>query len=235
MGAIVGAVLAVTVVVWLRTRKAPCPGAVSIEFHPPLADPGIYQFRLRWGKGEPCEFAVSLPQGSAVGSARGCAMARQLRTQVRDGEVSIAELSFAAAPDRFHLHVTRNAEALYDADLEPKYAPYPTTRADDKHFCGDRARVVPSCLHGSSECEPFAIGCLGAQACTRPEQCCLTPDWGRDFGPRAASECAGKNSCFSHFGHLVCSADTDCPEGLRCSPSPVAAEFTPPVRTCEPH
>jgi hypothetical protein len=233
MGAIVGAILAVTVVVWLRTRATPCPGAVSIEFHPPLADPGSYGFRLQWASAPPCELTVSVPQSSAPTPARGCGMARQLRTQVRDGQVSIAELTFAAAPERFHLRVTRNSEALYDLDLEPKYAPYPTLRADDKHFCGDRARVVPGCLRGSSECEPFAIGCVGPASCARPELCCLTPDWGKDFGPRAASECATKNSCFSHFGHLVCRSDSDCPADLRCAPSPVASEFTPLVQTCE--
>jgi hypothetical protein len=233
MGAIVGAALAVSFVVWLRTRATPCPGAVSIEFHPPLTDPGSYAFRLDLGNAKPCSFAVSLPGAASSAPASNCGMARQLRTQMRDGQLSIAELSFAAAPERFHLRVTRNSQAIYDLDLEPKYAPYPTTRADDEHFCGDRARVVPPCLRGSSECEPFPVTCGAPQACAHSQFCCLTPDWGKDFGPQAASECASKNSCFSHFGHLVCGTDDDCPADMRCVASPLAAEFSPSLRTCE--
>ncbi|HEX3849741.1 MAG TPA: hypothetical protein VHW01_02175 [Polyangiaceae bacterium] len=233
LGAIVGAALAVSFVVWLRTRAVPCPGAVTIEFHPPLADPGGYAFELKFGNAKPCRSSVSLPETAGSAPASNCGMARQLRTQVRDGQVSIAELSFAAAPERFHLRVTRNSETLYDLDLEPKYAPYPTTRADDKHFCGDRARVVPSCLRGSSACEPFPITCGAPEACTHTQYCCLTPDWGKDFGPKAASECASKNSCFAHFGHLLCTTDGDCPADMRCMASPVAHEFSPAPRTCE--
>jgi hypothetical protein len=232
MGAIVGAALAISFVVWLRTRAVPCPGAVTIEFHPPLADAGDYAFELNLGNAKPCQFSVSLPGAAGSALASNCGMARELRTQVRDGQVSIAELSFAAAPERFHLHVTRNSDVLYDLDLAPKYAPYPTRRADDKHFCGDRARVVPACLRGSSECEPFPITCT-AQACSHTQYCCLTPDWGKDFGPKAASECASKNSCFAHFGHLLCGTDADCPADMRCLASPVAHEFSPAPRTCE--
>ena len=234
MGAIVGATLAVSGVVWLRVRKPPCPGAVTIEFHPPLADPGSYSFQLGLGAPQPCEFSLALPQTAKPTAAQGCGMARELRTQVRDGAVSIAALSFAAAPEHFHLRVTRNAEPIYDLDLQPKYAPYETTRAEDKHFCGDRARVVPACLHGSSECEPFPSSCTGPEACSPRQTCCLTPDWGRDFGPRAASECASQNSCFAHFGHIACHADSDCPTDLRCTDSALAKGFTPALRTCEP-
>jgi hypothetical protein len=233
MGGIVGAALAIAGVVWLRTRVPPCPGAVTLEFHPPLADLGRYEFRLDLGGDKPCEFAVSLPQTASTVKPSGCGMARELRTQVRDGQVSITELSFAAAPEHFHLRVTRNAEPVYDLNLEPKYAPYETTRADNKHFCGDRARVVPACLRGSSECAPFPLSCIGPEGCAHGSSCCLTPDWGRDFGPRAASECAGQNSCFSHFGHLACHADSDCPSDLQCVASPLASDFSAVVRTCE--
>ncbi|MEO8902067.1 MAG: hypothetical protein ABI488_09375 [Polyangiaceae bacterium] len=233
MGAVVGAALAVTGVVWLRVRKPPCPGAVSIEFHPPLADPGKYTFQLGLGAPQPCEFSLALPHTGKPAPATGCGMARELRTQVRDGAVSITALSFAAAPERFHLRITRNAEPIYDLDLEPKYAPNETTRAEDKHFCGDRARVVPACVRGSSECEPFPSSCTGPEACVHGQLCCLTPEWGRDFGPHAASECASANSCLAHFGHIACHAESDCPTDLHCQTSTLAQGFTPALRTCE--
>jgi hypothetical protein len=233
MGAIVGAVLAAAWVVWMRTRATPCPGAVTLEFHPPLADPGSYTFSLELGGAKPCTFSVSLPQSGAPNAASGCGMARELRTQVKDGQVSIGELSFAAAPQHFHLRVTRDKEPVYDSDLTPKYAPYETTRADDKHFCGNRARVVPTCITGSSECQPYPVTCSAAQACGHAQFCCLTPEWGRDFGPKAASECASRNDCFAHFGHLVCQADADCPADLRCLLTVVSQSFSPALRTCE--
>ena len=160
------------------------------------------------GGKKPCKFSVSLPPlaARAEPAATDCAMARELRTQVRDGALGISELSFAAAPEHFHLHVTRDRELIYESDLRPKYAPYETTRADDKHFCGDRARVVPRCIVGSSECEPFPVTC---------------------------SECSSRNSCFAHFGHLVCQADADCPSDLRCLPTTLSQSFSPALLTCE--
>ncbi len=234
MGGIIGALLAVSWVVWSRVRAAPCPGAVTIEFHPPLADPGLYSFQLDLGAPKPCQFSLALPQSGTPAAATGCGMARELRTQSRDGAVSVAALTFAAAPERFHFRLLRNAEPIYELDIEPKYAPYETARADDKHFCGERARVVPACVHGSSECEPFPSSCTGPDACARGQACCLTPEWGRDFGPRAASECAPRNSCFAHFGHLACHADSDCPADFQCMDSALSHGFTPALRTCEP-
>lgn len=229
-----GALLAVSWVVWSRVRAAPCPGAVTIEFHPPLSDPGTYTFQLGLGARRPCEFSLALPKSEHPAPATGCDMARGLRTQVRDGAVSIAALTFAAAPEHFHFRLTRNAEPLYDLELQPKYAPYETTRADDPHFCGDRARLVPACLRGSSECEPFPASCAEPHACAHGQACCLTPEWGRDFGPHAASECASHSSCLAHFGHLVCQTNSDCPQGMRCTDSAIARSFTPAIRTCEP-
>jgi hypothetical protein len=233
MGAVVGALLAVAGVVWLRTRAAPCPGAVTLEFHPPLADPGRYRFELLGASRKPCAFEVPLPAASHDPASGACDMARELRTQVRDGEVSITALTFAAAPERFTLRVTRNEEPIYDTSLAPKYAPYATTRADNKHFCGERARVVPECLRGSSECPPFLARCTGPEGCQSGQACCLTPEWGRDFGPRAASECSTKTSCLSHFGQLACRVDGDCPKDQKCAPSALAAEFSPTVRICQ--
>ena len=233
MGAIVGAALAIGGVVWLRTRAKPCPGAVTLEFHPPLADPGRYLFRLTGPELKPCEFAISLPLSGTAEAPSGCGMARELRTQVRDGQVTINELTFAAAPEHLALQVRRDQELIYDLALTPQYAPYPTARAENKRFCGDRARVVPTCLRGSSECEPFPTRCTGPEGCTQGQSCCLTPEWGRDFGPRAASECASKSSCFAHFGQLACHADADCPKDLHCTKGTLAASFSAAVLTCQ--
>ena len=232
MGGIVGALLAVVGVVWLRTRAVPCPGAVTLEFHPPLEAPGHYQFELLGVGSKPCEFSVALPTTPNAQGASACGMAREVRTQVRGAEVSIAALTFAAAPERFTLRVKRDEELIYDTSLVPKYAPYATLRAENRRFCGDRARVVPQCLHGSSECEPFPARCAGPEECPSGQACCLTPDWGREFGPQAASECSSRSSCFSHFGQLACHSDRDCPSDLRCQSSALAAEFSRAVTSC---
>jgi hypothetical protein len=232
-GGLVGALCAVAGVVWLRTRAVPCPGAVTIEFHPPLADPGRYQFELLGVGSKPCTFSVPLPTVSADSNTGACGMARELRSQVRDGEVSIAALTFAAAPAHFSLRVKRDQELIYDAPLEPKYAHYETTRAENSRFCGERARVVPPCLRGSSECQPFTARCAGPEGCPNGLSCCLTAEWGRDFGAKAASECAPKNSCFAHFGLLACHTDADCPKDLRCAAWTAAADFAGALSTCQ--
>jgi len=235
LGAIVGAGLAITGVIWLRTRATPCPGAVTLEFHPPLADRGSYRIQLSWEGGKPCQFTVELPLAPKAQTPEktGCGLALQLRTQVQDGQASIAGLTFAAAPARFELHVERDREAIYDTLLEPTFAPYPTRRADDKHFCGDRALVLPRCLRGSSQCAPFPTRCTGPDECQPKQACCLTPEWGRDFGPRAASECSSTNGCLSHLGRLACHSDGDCPTGMRCGDASLASDFSKPVLACQ--
>ena len=236
MGAIVGAVLAIAFVVWIRTRATPCPGAVTLEFHPPLADPGSYHIQLSWEGANPCQFTVELPLAAEPKNRPkpGCGMALELRTQVQEGgQASISGLTFAAAPEHFRLQVKRGAEPIYDTPLEPHFAPYPTTRAENKHFCGERALVLPRCLRGSSECAPYPARCTGPQDCPAKQACCLTPEWGRDFGPLAASECSSTNSCLSHLGRLGCHADSDCPSGMRCGDTSLAAEFSKPVSVCQ--
>ena len=234
MGALVGAGLAIIGVIWVRTRATPCPGAVTLEFHPPLADRGRYLVQLSWEGARPCQFTVDLPLDAKVGNREktGCGMAIQLRTQVQAGQTSLAGLTFAAAPAHFRLQLNRDAERIYDTSLEPRFAPYATTRAEDPHFCGERALVLPACLRGSSECAPFPARCTGPRDCELNRACCLTPEWGRDFGPLAASECTTINSCISHLGHLGCQGDTDCPSGMRCSDSSLAADFSKPVLAC---
>ena len=235
MGAIVGAGLAIGFVIWMRTREKPCSGAVTLEFHPPLAERGSYYIQLSWEGVNPCQFQVDLPlDASAKDPAKpGCGMALALRTQVQDGRASISGLTFAAAPARFRLQVKRDREPIYDTLLEPRFAPYPTTRSEDKHFCGDRALVLPQCVRGSSECAPFPARCTGPQDCQPKQACCLTPEWGRDFGARAASECSSTNSCLSHLGRLACHVDSDCPSGMRCGDTSLAGDFSKPVSVCQ--
>ena len=234
LGAIVGAALAIVGVIWVRTRATPCPGAVTLEFHPPLADRGSYHIELSWEGVKPCAFTVTLPLDpkQRAGDKPGCGMTLQLRTQVQDEQSSIAGLTFASSPTRFRLQVKRDAESIYDTTLEPKFAPYETRRAEDKHFCGERALVLPPCLRGSSECAPFPARCTGPQECQAKQACCLTPEWGRDYGPSAASECMSTNSCLAHLGRLACRADSDCPSGMHCADASLASDFSKPVLVC---
>lgn len=233
LGAIVGAALAIVGVVWLRTRATPCPGAVTLEFHPPLADPGNYRIQLSWEGVKPCTLTVTLPlDPKQTGQKPGCGMALQLRTQVQAQQASIGGLTFAASPSRFQLRIQRNSEPIYDTQLEPKFAPYPTLRAEDKHFCGDRALVLPQCVRGSSECAPFPTRCSGPDECHAKQACCLTPEWGRDFGPQSASECTSTNNCLAHLGRLACHTDNDCPQGMHCGDASLAMDFSKPVLVC---
>jgi hypothetical protein len=234
MGAIVGAALAVTWVIWMRTRTPPCPGAVTLEFHPPLGEAGRYRIELGRDGAKPCALSFTIPLGSsAKGQEKtGCGMALELHTLLQGGSESVSGLTFAAAPPRFKLSVKRNEEAVYDTELEPKYAPYETTRAEDRHFCGDRALVLPACVRGSAECAPFPASCSGPEGCSKNQACCLTPEWARDFGPRAGSECTSVNNCFAHLGHIGCHADADCPAGMACADHSLAADFSPTVSVC---
>jgi hypothetical protein len=227
-------------VIWIRTRATPCPGAVTLEFHPPLVEHGSYRIQLSWEGASPCQLTIALPLTAQALAAQaksqektGCGMALELATQVQDGQASVSGLTFAAAPAHFRLQVKRDAEPIYDTLLEPQFAPYPTTRAENKHFCGERALVLPQCLRGSSQCAPFPARCIGPADCPPKQACCLTPEWGRDFGPHAASECSSTNSCFAHLGHLGCQGDGDCPSSMRCSDTSLAVEFSKPVTACQ--
>lgn len=234
LGGIVGAALAITGVIWFRTRAIPCPGAVTLEFHPPLSDNGSYRIELGWDGAKPCAFTIALPLDPkrGMGEKTGCGMALQVRTQVQEQRATVTGLTFAAAPARFKLQIKRDGEPIYDTQLEPQFAPYPTLRAEDKHFCGDRALVLPQCLRGSSECAPFPVRCTGPQECQDKRACCLTPEWGRDFGPQAASECTTTSSCLSHLGRLACHSDIDCPPGMHCGDASLAKDFAKPVLVC---
>lgn len=231
-GAVAGALLALIWVVWTRVREAPCPGAVTVEFHPPLPSPGQYRFWLGLPDRPPCEFEVTLP-GAERKTSAGCGLARELKTVVRGRETSLVALNFGAAPDRFELRIRRGRELVYDVTLSPKYAPYPTLRTENRRLCGDRARVVPACLRGSSACAPFPARCTGPAECGPGQSCCLTPEWGLEFGVTAASECQSSRDCLAHFGHIGCHSDADCSADQRCQATALARDYTPRVLTCQ--
>lgn len=222
--------------VWLRFRPPPCTGGLFIELHPPLSEPGPYRFRIALDAGaKPCEFSVPLPlPAKSVLDTKHCGLTMELRTLARGERTSIVGLALGASPKHFQFRVERNGEALYDARLEPKYTPYPTRREDNKRFCGEQAFVKPDCLRGSSECAPFPAACSGPEACAKSKVCCVSPEWGRDYGVNAASECSSARSCLDRFARIACRVDADCPKDMACDDTSLANEFKPSVIACRP-
>jgi len=230
LGAI-AAMLVMSWVFWQRLGPRPCSGGLFIELHPPLAEPGLYRFRVAIDGTPPCEFAVPLPVKADVDTKR-CHWALELKTQTRGNQTTIAGLTVGAAPKWFQFQVKRNGESLYDTRVEPKYTPYPTQRHQNKRFCGEQAFVKPPCVRGSSECAPYRPMCSGPQDCPKPKACCVSPEWARDYGAKAASECGSTRGCLDRFALLACRADSDCPEDMACDDTSVASEFDPPLTTC---
>lgn len=235
LGAI-AALLAMSFTLWQRFRPPPCTGGLFIELHPPLSEPGPYGFRVALDTGKaPCDFVVPLPlPANGVVDTKHCGMTMELRTRKQGERTSIVGLAVGASPKRFQFQVKRNGESIYDARLEPKYTPYPTKRADNKRFCGEQAFVKPECLRGSSECAPFAAACSGPEACAKPKVCCVSPEWGRDYGARAASECGSARGCLERFARIACHADADCPKDMACDDTSLTNEFKPAVIACRP-
>lgn len=235
LGAI-AALLLMSFVFWQRCGPAPCAGGLFIELHPPLAEPGPYRFRVAVDTGQaPCEFEVPLPLPSkdAV-DTKHCAMTVELRTLTRGEHTSIVGVAVGASPKRFEFRVTRAGESIYDAHLEPKYTPYPTKREDNKRFCGEQAFVKPACLRGSSQCSPFPAACSGPEACAKPKVCCVSPEWGRDYGVKAASECSSSRGCLDRFARIACHVDADCPKDMACDDRSLEGEFKPALVACRP-
>jgi hypothetical protein len=128
--------------------------------------------------------------------------------------------------------ISRAGELLYDAAISPKYTAYPTTREESKRFCGDRALVELACVRGSSVCAPFASSCDGPEDCPRGSVCCLDPDLAREHGPRAASECKSESRCLNGFAHIACHEAAECPKGMACSDTALAADFKTAIVGC---
>lgn len=231
LGAI-AAVLVMAFVTWQRIRPPPCPGGVFVELHPPLSEPGPYRFRLHLDDAEkPCEFEVALPVSARVDTSA-CKMAVALKTAKRGSHETVLGLTFAAHPERVKFEVLRQAEKIYDLTLTPQYSPYEVRREDDKRFCGEQARLQPQCLRESSECSPFPVVCDGPEDCGEHKVCCVSPEWGRDFGKLAASECSGRNACLDRLAHIACHEDGDCPRDMSCDDTSLGSEFKPALRAC---
>ena len=216
-----------------RFAPKPCPGGVTLEFHPPLNAPGKYRFKLGLGEEQPCEFELRLPfEGEP--DKKGCRLTLALTTKTRGKLASISALTFAAHPDEFQLKVTRDKETLYDATLTPHYAPYETLRSEDKRFCGERARLEPTCVRGSSQCGPYPASCDGPEDCQEKAVCCATPEWGREYGVQFATECTSKSSCLARLAHIACHTDQDCPKDMRCAEESLASEYQSRLVGCLP-
>src|SRR6186713_2118235 len=77
---------------WVKLAPAGCPGGVFVEFHPPLSEPGPFQFRLKLDRAsDACEFSVPLPVPERVDTSR-CKMAIALKTLNRGKHASIGGL-----------------------------------------------------------------------------------------------------------------------------------------------
>jgi hypothetical protein len=161
-------------------------------------------------------------------------MAVALKTAKRGNHETILGLTFAARPERVKFEVLRQGEKLYDTSLTPKYSPYEIRREDDKRFCGEQARLLPKCLENSSECRPFALACDGPEDCGERKVCCVSPEWGRDFGKLDASECCGKNACLDRLARIACHEDSDCPRDMRCDDTSLGPDFKPALTACRP-
>jgi hypothetical protein len=214
---------------WARFRPPPCTGGVFIEFRPPLT-PGRYQFRLELDGGDRiCEFEA-LPDGTARKTH--CKMPLEITTQMGGAEPSIISVTLGAAPEHLHIRVKQDSRAIYDTALEPEYAPYATRREDSKRFCGDRAFLKPSCIRGTLQCTPFRPTCTGTEDCSASDVCCASPEWGREYGAKAATQCSSTRACLDRFGRIACKKDADCPDGHACNDASLSAEFDPPLKAC---
>ncbi|HEV8247270.1 MAG TPA: hypothetical protein VGP93_15940 [Polyangiaceae bacterium] len=229
-GASAAVLVAASFVAWKRLRPPPCSGGVFIEFRPPLAAPGPYRFRVDLdGDSGICEFEAS-PDATAHKTQ--CKMPLEVRARDQDGRKTIIGVTIGAAPERLRLQVKQGSEAIYDTSLEPKYTPWATRRAENKRFCGDRALVKPVCLRGSSQCIPFPASCDGPEDCPAHDVCCASPEWGREYGVKAATECSSRRDCLDRFARVACHDDKDCGDSVRCDDLSVATDFTPLIKAC---
>ena len=233
LGALAAVLLVGGWVLWKKLAPRPCTGAVFIDFAPPLPAPGPYRFRLRLDAAATrCEFEVPFPDPGAVSTAS-CQMRIELSTRGRGPDSSITGLAVGAHPKRLRLEVRRGSELVYDADLQPDYSAYPTTREESKRMCGSRASLVPDCIRNTSVCLPFRPACDGPEDCPPRKRCCASVDQGRRYGAPAAATCEFESRCAERFGLIACHASGDCPSDAPCRPAPFGADFAPALLTCE--
>jgi hypothetical protein len=231
LGGALGAIVVGSWFAYSRLRTPPCPGGLFVEFRPPLLGPAPYRFRLELDGGERlCTFEAA-PGGTA--RKLDCKMALEITSRLQGDVQSIVGAAIAADPEKVRLVVERGAEKVYDTTLEPEYAPYAVRREDERRFCGERAFVKPECLRGSSQCAPFTPSCDGPEDCAA-RICCANPDWGREYGASAATECSSSRACLDRFARIACHADADCAKGSSCSDLSLAKDFSAPLKACSP-
>jgi hypothetical protein len=234
LGAVLGVTAMTGFVAWQRSRPATCTGGVTIELEPPLSLPGTYEFELLIdGIRQPCVFKVPFPIHGRVDTST-CGLIVQLRTRVQGDDTKIVGLTIGASPDALHFRVRRGGELLYDAPITPTYGPYETPREESRLFCGERALVAPPCVRGSSACAPYPPSCDGPEDCPNGKACCASPEWGREYGPAAATECSSSRRCLDRFGLVACHGDADCPLEMTCNDTSVSKDFTRPITVCQP-
>ena len=217
-------------IAYQKLRPTPCPGGVFVEFKPPLLAPGPYQFRLELDDGDKLCVFEATPGGAA--RKIDCKRALEITSREQPSGQSIVGVAIAGDPERLRLAVKQGAAVVYDTMIEPTYAPYAVRREDDPRFCGDRAFVHPACRRGSPQCAPFAAACDGPEDCAAPKVCCASPEWGREYGVRAATECSSQRDCLDRFARVACHADADCGDDSVCDDASLAADFSPPLKAC---
>lgn len=233
-GAILGAVAMTGFIAWRRSQPPRCTGGVTIELRPPLAAPGPYEFELALdGIQQPCVFKVPFPIRGRVDTST-CGHVVELRTRTQGDDTEIVGLTIGASPDALRFRVRRSGELLYDAPITPTYGPYETPREESRLFCGERALVSPPCVRGSSACAPYPPSCDGPEDCANGKACCASPEWGKEYGPAAATECSSARRCLDRFGLVACHADTDCPAEMTCGDRSIAKDFARPITACQP-
>ena len=233
LGGVAGAVVALSWVAWSRLSPPPCPGALFIDFQPPLLQPGPYHFALYLDDAKTgCEFDVPLPTRQPVHTGR-CGMRLELHTQGKDADVSVTGLTAGASPKKLHLVVTRGPELLYDQTVAPSYAAELTPRSESQHFCGKRAEFTAACQRGTSQCLPFAANCDGPEDCANRRVCCASPEAGRSYGYKLATRCTTASYCISRLAHIACHDNDDCPKDMVCTDASFRGEFQPAVTGCQ--
>ena len=233
LGAVLGVTVMTSTMLWQKTRPAPCTGGVTIELRPPLSAPGRYRFELRLeGIQKPCSFEVPWPVQGRVDTST-CGHAVELKTRVHGEQTSMVGMTVGASPETFSFRVERAGEVLYDTTVSPKYGPYETPRSESRLFCGERALVTPDCRRGSSTCAPYEPSCDGPEDCAGGKACCASPEWGREYGPSAATECGSTRRCLDRFGLVACHTDAECPSDTTCTDTSLVKDFKRPITVCQ--
>lgn len=232
LGAFAGVLVATSYFAWKLLAPSPCTGGLFVELHPPLTGKGPYQFELSLEDGaERCAFEVGLPVDPKLDKSR-CPLPLELRTRVENGVTSLVGLTLGAAPRQVSFRVQSDGQKLYDTRLAPAYTPYPTSRKDERRFCGDRALLEPACVPGSPFCSPYAASCDGPEDCDDGRVCCLSPEQAREHGVQAASACRTRRACLDSFARVACHGDGDCPADMVCNDASAKRDFRAPLLAC---